>query len=402
MRGGRPVVLAGSGLARERWARGTRPGRIREDSRAPLCSEHAVAAPRPSFQPSLLPLRRGHRPLVRPRVAGAAVARARSDRYRGRGAASAGYRAVHHPAIGSRMGLIAVRPVHAAAQHLERVLGDPFSPDAPVSFRGLVRHDEREEPPWEAFETLRAWGVHAQLVPQAFGGCLKSFEELLALVRVVSRRDLVLTTGLGSTMLAAIPVWAWGDDDQRHQVAQMLLGAGAFGSFAVSERDAGSDFLATKARAEYAEGGYRLTGEKWLIGNASRCSFVVAMVQTRPALSLLFIRPDQLPAGALRRLPKVRTLGLRGHDMGGLAFNDCPLPTSALLGRAGRGMEMAFTTLQYSRTMIGGMALGAADTALRLALGWGRDRRLYGKPIRDIPAGRSLLLGCFLDILIAE
>ena len=300
------------------------------------------------------------------------------------------------------MELIAVRPVHAAAQDLEQILGDPFSPEAPISFRTIVRHDEREEPPSEAFEMLRTWGVHAQLVPQALGGRLTSFEELLALVRVVSRRDLVLTTGLGSTMLAAIPVWAWGDDDQRGQVAQMLLGAGAFGSFAVSEREAGSDFLASTARAEPADGGYLLTGEKWLIGNASRCSFVVALVRMEPALSLLFIRPDQLPAGTLRRLPKIRTLGLRGHDMGGMAFNDCPLTASALLGRPGRGMEMAFTTLQYTRTMIGGMALGAADTALRLALGWGRDRRLYGKPIRDIPAVRSLLLGSFIDILIAE
>src|SRR5947209_14875645 len=193
------------------------------------------------------------------------------------------------------MELIAVLPVHAAAQDLEQTLGEPFSPEAPISFRTVVRHDEREEPPSEAFEMLRAWGVHAQLVPQSLGGRLTSFEELLALVRVVSRRDLVLTTGLGSTMLAAIPVWAWGDDDQRGQVARMLLGAGAFGSFAVSEREAGSDFLATTARAEAADGGYLLTGEKWLIGNASRCSFVVALVQMEPALSLLFIRPDQLP-----------------------------------------------------------------------------------------------------------
>jgi len=298
--------------------------------------------------------------------------------------------------------LISVLPAHAPARDLERVLGDPFDPEAPISFRSLVRHDEREEPPSEAFEKLRAGGVYAQLVPRAMGGRLTSFEELLALVRVLSRRDLVLTTGLGSTMLAAIPVWAWGNDDQRRQVAHMLLGAGAFGSFAVSEREAGSDFLATTTRAEAADGGYRLTGEKWLIGNASRCSFVVALVRMQPALSLLFIRPDQLPAGTLRRLPKIRTLGLRGHDMGGMSFEDCPLPASALLGRAGRGMEMALTTLQYTRTMIGGMALGAADTALRLALGWGRDRRLYGKPIVDIPAVRSLLLGSFIDILIAE
>ena len=88
--------------------------------------------------------------------------------------------------------------------------------------------------------------------------------------------------------------------------------------------------------------------------------------------------------------------------MGGIAFEDCRLPASALLKPAGRGMEMALTTLQYTRTMIGGMALGAADTALRLALGWGRARRLYGETILAIPAVRALLLGAFLDVLIAE
>jgi hypothetical protein len=52
--------------------------------------------------------------------------------------------------------------------------------------------------------------------------------------------------------------------------------------------------------------------------------------------------------------------------------------------------------------MIAGMALGAADTALRLALGWGCSRRLYGEPILAIPVVRALLLGSFLDILIGE
>ena len=300
------------------------------------------------------------------------------------------------------MGLTWQVPAHAAARDLERALGDPSRPDAPVSFGALVEHDEREEPPSDAFEAVRAWGVHAHLVPLAWGGRLTSFDELLALVRVVSRRDLVLTTGLGSTMLAAIPVWAWGGDDQRRQVADLLLGAGAFGAFAVSERDAGSDFNATTTRAGAADGGYRLRGEKWLIGNAARCSFVVALARTRPSLSLLFLRPDELPSGACRRLPKIRTLGLRGHDLGGLVFEDCLLPAGALIEPAGRGMEMALTTLQFTRTMIAGMALGAADTALRLALGWGCARRLYGEPILAIPAVRALLLGSFLDILIGE
>jgi alkylation response protein AidB-like acyl-CoA dehydrogenase len=300
------------------------------------------------------------------------------------------------------MGLTPVIATQAPARDLERALGDPCSGEAPVSFAALMEHDEREEPPSEAFEALRAWGVHAHLVPEAWGGRLTSFEELLALVRVVSRRDLVLTTGLGSTMLAAIPVWAWGSDDQRRQVAGLLLGSGAFGCFAVSERDAGSDLQATSARADVVGGGYRLRGEKWLVGSASRASFVVTLARTGPSLSLLFLRPDQVPAAACRRLPRINTLGLRGHDMSGIAFEDCPLPASALLEPAGRGMEMALTTLQYTRTMIGGMALGAADTALRLAIGWGRARRLYGDPILAIRAVRALLLGAFLDALVAE
>jgi alkylation response protein AidB-like acyl-CoA dehydrogenase len=289
-----------------------------------------------------------------------------------------------------------------APQQLEHALGDPFNPEAAISFRSLIEHDEREESPAEAFETLRAWGVHAQLVPQAWGGRLRSFEVLLALVRVLSRRDLVLTTGLGSSMLAAVPVWAWGSDDQRREMARLLLDEGAFGCFAVSERDAGSDFQATRTRADAANGGYVVNGEKWLLGNASRASFAVTLVKTQPALSLLFLRPDQLPVAAFRRLPRIHTLGLRGHDMGGMVFDNCPVPASALVGRAGRGLEMALTTLQFTRTMIGGMALGAADTALRLAAGWGRDRRLYGEPIMVIPAVRALLLGSFLDILIGE
>lgn len=300
------------------------------------------------------------------------------------------------------MGLICALPAQAAAQELELALGDPFHRDAPISFGNVVDHDEREQPPSDAFDALRKWGVHAHLVPQGLGGRLTSFDELLALVRVISRRDLVLTTGLGSTMLAAVPVWAWGGYDQRREVAGLLLDTGAFGCFAISERDAGSDFRATTTRAEATAGGHLLRGEKWMIGNAARCDFVVTLARTRQSLSLLYLRPDQLQAGTCRRLPRIRTLGLRGHDLGGIVFEDCLLPASALLEPAGRGMEMALTTLQFTRTMVAGMALGAADTALRLALGWSRERRLYGAPIFAIPAIRRLLQGSFLDILIGE
>lgn len=293
-------------------------------------------------------------------------------------------------------------PAHQAAEELERALGDPFDPTSRVSLGALLEADEREEPPAAAFDALRDWGFHAHLVPQECGGRLTSFDELLALVRAASRRDLVPITGLGSTLLASLPVWMWGGDEQRRWLAARLLDAGAFGCFAMSERDAGSDFRSTTTTATPVGGGYTLRGEKWMIGNAGRAEFAVVLARTGPLLSLFLALPAELAPGTFRRLPRIRTLGLRGHDLGGMAFEGCLLPGSALLGRSGRGTEMALTALQFTRTMIGGMALGAADTALRLAVGWARSRELYGRTIVAIPAVRALLLDAFADVLTAE
>jgi SAM-dependent methyltransferase len=257
-----------------------------------------------------------------------------------------------------------VTAAHQPAADLERALGDPFDPRARVSFAALLEADECEEAPAAAFAALREWGFTAHLVPVECGGRLASFDELLALVRAISRRDLVLTTGFGSTLLASLPVWIWGRGDQRRWLAEQLLEGGAFGCFAVSERDAGSDFRATATSATPVAGGYLLRGEKWMVGNASRCAYAVVLARSQPSLSLFLATTGELAPGTFRRLPRVRTVGLRGHDLGGLAFDGYALPASALLEPAGRGIEMALTALQYTRTMIGGMALGAAVALL--------------------------------------
>jgi Acyl-CoA dehydrogenase, C-terminal domain len=73
-----------------------------------------------------------------------------------------------------------------------------------------------------------------------------------------------------------------------------------------------------------------------------------------------------------------------------------------VLGRRGRGIEMMAGMLQFTRTMIGGLSLGAADTALRIALRHARWRVLYGQPVLALPPVRSLLVRGFADVLVGE
>ncbi|MEU5266065.1 acyl-CoA dehydrogenase family protein [Amycolatopsis sp. NPDC021455] len=287
--------------------------------------------------------------------------------------------------------------LHAAAD-LERALGDPFDPAAPVSFAELVALDRRGEMPFAVMDRLRELGFPRYIVPAADGGSLGSFEELFALCRVVARRDLRPAVSYGTTMLGSNPVWMWGDAGQRAWLAERILGGG-LGSFAMSEADHGSDL----GGCEVSVSDGLLTGVKWPIGNAVRGGFLTVYARTSPReFSLLLLDKSRLDPACWRNEPAVGTLGLRGHDLSGIAFDGCPVPPGALLGRAGTGVAKTLKTLQLTRTLIASLSLGSLDTALRLTLAHCLGRRLYGQSVDRLPVVRDLLVKAYLDLLVGE
>ena len=96
---------------------------------------------------------------------------------------------------------------HRAAEALDQYLGDPLNPENVVSFKSSVDLDEAERYPEELCRLLVQWGVPHYYVPAEHGGKLKSFEELLFLTRVISRRDLTAAIAMGQVFLGAVHVW---------------------------------------------------------------------------------------------------------------------------------------------------------------------------------------------------
>jgi alkylation response protein AidB-like acyl-CoA dehydrogenase len=295
---------------------------------------------------------------------------------------------------------------YRAAEDLERFLGHPSDPDGRIGVRQVMEADEREALPRAAVEAAREWGFPAFLVPECFGGRLRSLEELVAVCRSLSRRDITVAVAYGTTMLGANPVWIWGAPGQQRWLAEQLLD-GRLGSFAMSEEAHGSDLLACELAAERHGDGFLLSGSKWPIGNPNRGAFVTVFAKTGPvpgprAFSLLLLDKQQLPTDRWSLRPRTRTLGVRGHDLGGISFDRCPAPASALIGREGMGVEQTLKALQITRTLIAALSLGGADTALRIALEYALHRRLYGERVYAIPVVRDQLLKAYLDLLICE
>ena len=297
-------------------------------------------------------------------------------------------------------------PQYAAAAALEAHLGDPRHPAAKLSFARSVALDEREAFPQESVDALVSWGYLRQMVPVADGGRLASFEEAIWLQRCVSRRDLTSAIALGQTFLGTVAVWLAGTPLQRARTAAALL-QGRLAALALTEEEHGSDVLASSMTAFREPGGFRVTGRKWLINNATRGTLLTLFARTTPegglhGCSLLLLDKEQVDGAAIHPLAKLPTHGIRGADISGVRIDGALLPEGALIGPEHAGAEVLLHGLQLTRTACAGFSLGAADTALRLALDFARERRLYGQTVLDLPHARAQLAGCFADLLLCD
>jgi alkylation response protein AidB-like acyl-CoA dehydrogenase len=295
---------------------------------------------------------------------------------------------------------------YQAAEALEQALGDPFAEQGVFSFRRQIELDEEEAFPEEMCAFLYRWGLFEYFIPSAYGGKLSNYLEALALLRVISRRDLTVAIALGQIYLGVIHVWLAGNDEQKRDAASLIRQNHWF-AFALTERAHGGDILASEVQATKHEVGWRLSGEKWLINNCKRARTLTVFARTDSkgggrGFSLFLLDKTQIDRSSFTYHPKVKTHGIRGADISGIRFQESLLPVTAPIGQIGAGLENSLLGLMVTRTLCAAFSLGAADSALRTVLAFATQRKLYGETIMAIPSVRQTLATAFIDLLIAD
>ncbi|EDY45342.1 acyl-CoA dehydrogenase family protein [Streptomyces sp. SPB074] len=294
----------------------------------------------------------------------------------------------------------------ALAVRLEEFLGCPHDDSSAMPFRRVLELDERESYPYEFVNPLRAWGVPEYALPGEHGGRAGDVEAEFNLVRLIARRDSTTATALIITNLAFMTVWTGGSPEQQAEFVTAIKNGQRL-SWGLSERGYGSDLLANAMRARPVEGGYLLSGEKWLIGNATRADAMVVFARTGERggsgdFSVLVLDKRAAPAGSVVELPKERLHGIRGMDLSGVRVDEVFVPRSALIGREGQGLEIALKAAQAARAQISGMAISAVDTGLRVTLDFTEGRVILGRTVSDIPYSRRQLTEVFADLMVAD
>lgn len=292
------------------------------------------------------------------------------------------------------------------AEALEKDLGDPLNPDNPLSYKRVIEIDESEEFPHEEIRWLYDWKLQHYYIPTDCGGEFTSFEEFVAFVRVLSRRD--QTIGIAfTTLFWSFLNWMAGTPEQKQKLARFIMDDYGAMCLGYSEKEHGSDLINGDLTATKVEGGYILNGEKWPINRAtiSGVSFILAKTDANggpKCLTLFMVDKRQLDPEKYYNLPKIYTHGVRASDMSGIGFKDCFVPDSMRLREEGDGLELALKGFQITRMLCAAFSHGAADTALRTTLGFAVNRVIYNKTVMDLPQPRRTLVDAFLDILICD
>lgn len=292
------------------------------------------------------------------------------------------------------------------AEALEKDLGDPLNPDNPLSYKRVIEIDESEEFPHEEIRWLYDWKLQHYYIPTDCGGEFTSFEEFVAFVRVLSRRD--QTIGIAfTTLFWSFLNWMAGTPEQKQKLARFIMDDYGAMCLGYSEKEHGSDLINGDLTATKVEGGYILNGEKWPINRAtiSGVSFILAKTDANggpKCLTLFMVDKRQLDPEKYYNLPKIYTHGVRASDMSGIGFKDCFVPDSMRLREEGDGLELALKGFQITRMLCAAFSHGAADTALRTTLSFAVNRVIYHKTVMDLPQPRRTLVDAFLDILICD
>jgi alkylation response protein AidB-like acyl-CoA dehydrogenase len=226
--------------------------------------------------------------------------------------------------------------------------------------------------------------LHGGSLPREVGG-----QGWSVLEQVIVHEQLGQSTGgLWSFIPGAYNALIHADDEQRRRYLEPSLRGERFGSYAITEPNAGSDARTLEATAvrDPATGEYRLDGEKWFVtGPPDETDFMIFHCLVvdpdgarRPTL---FLVDYDMPGVTLKHDPDYTHTFADRHPQ--FVLEDVRVPAPAVLGGVGRADDLTNEWFVEERIHIGARCAGAMERLLSLAVDWATERVQFGERIYD-------------------
>ena len=244
--------------------------------------------------------------------------------------------------------------------------------------------DQDNKFPEEAIKKFAKMGMMGLPYPKEYGGAGKDILSYAIAVEELSRVDggtgVILSAHVS---LGTFPIAAFGTEEQKQKYLVPLAKGEKIGAFGLTEPNAGSDAGGTETTAVLEGDHYILNGEKIFITNAPYADIYIVFAVTTPDIGTRGISAFIVEKGweGFTFGDHYDKLGIRSSSTAQLIFNNVKVPKENLLGKEGKGFNIAMATLDGGRIGIASQALGIAQGAYEEALNYAKEREQFGQPI---------------------
>ena len=248
--------------------------------------------------------------------------------------------------------------------------------------------DETEKFPTGTVEKMAKYGFLGIPVSKELGG--QGCDILTYAMCVEELSKVCGTTGVivsAHTSLCVDPILTFGTPEQKEKYVPDLASGKKLGAFGLTEPMAGTDAQGQQTKAVLDGDEWVLNGSKCFITNGKEADVYIVIAvtgkiekrgRTMKEISA-FIVEKGTPGFTFG--VKEKKMGIRGSSTYELIFTDCRIPKENLLGKQGKGFNIAMHTLDGGRIGIAAQALGLAEGALETTIAYVKERKQFGRSI---------------------
>ncbi|MFU8862493.1 MAG: acyl-CoA dehydrogenase family protein [Rhodobacterales bacterium] len=235
----------------------------------------------------------------------------------------------------------------------------------------------------ELVREMGALGLIGPELPEDFGGMGAEYLYSGAIIEEIGKADFTLGY---VPLLASLNGHILATFAQKHIAAEWLpkLTAGELMlAIALTEPKGGSDAANLGLKMERVGDHYVLNGEKTSISANQIAKGVITFARTgRPEDKARGVSAILVPLDAPGiTTSKFSNMGQNSVGHGSIWFDNVKVPADHLLGDEGKGFAQVMQGFDFSRSLIGLQALGAARASLDETWAYIGERRAFGKPL---------------------
>lgn len=263
--------------------------------------------------------------------------------------------------------------------------------------------------PETLLQPLRAMGVFGLSVPQRFGGIAPDDHDDTPMMVAVTEALSEASLGAAGSLITRPEILsrallAGGTPAQQAHWLPKIAAGEPLCAIAITEPDHGSDVAGLTFRGTRVPGGWQLDGAKTWCTFAGKAGLLMVVTRTdsdrtlgHRGLSLMLVEKPaseghafdhRQPGGGRLQGRAIPTIGYRGMHSFDLSFERFFVPDSHVIGESaglGKGFYFTMTGMMGGRMQTAARSCGVMWAALRAALAYSADRRVFGAPLQAYP-----------------